>query len=208
MIIDFLNIYRENKSSMEDKLKNLERRKMLQEYSYTKTELEYKKSLIEESSKEFLDAAYKMAGKERVISEEANIEENEKRNQKIKEDKIDPNEIDPFIREKTKKLYREISKRTHPDKDVEGLYTEIFMNASESYDEFRILDLYEYCERLGIPYEIEDKDIEILKTEIEQNRVQITSFEKTFVYLWSIQTDEKMKNLLLRQFVKSIIDKM
>ena len=193
---------------MGDKLKDLEKKKMLQEYSYTKTELEYKRSIVEENTKKFLEEAYKAAGKEKEVSEEKNVEENEKRNQKIKEDKIDPNDIDPFIREKSKKLYREISKRTHPDRDVDGIYTDIFMNAAESYEEFRILDLYEYCEKLGIPYEIEDQDIEILKSEIEKNRSMITTFEKTFIYLWSIQSDDKMRNILLNQFVKLMSDKM
>lgn len=193
---------------MKDRLKELENRKTIQEYSYTKVEFEYKKTLFDENSKEFLNLAYKIVGKEREITEEKNIEENQIREQKLEDEKNIPSKIDPYIKEKAKKLYREISKRTHPDRDPEGIYTEIFMDAAESYEGFKLLDLYQHCEKLGIQYEIEDEDIELFKSEISINRTQIDALEKTFVYIWSIQSDEKMKDVIIRQFIRTMGDKM
>ena len=123
---------------MKDRLKELEKKKIVQEYSYTKTELEYKKTVIDENTKDFLNVAYTIAGKERQVSEEKNIQENENREKKIEESKIDESKIDSYIIKKSKKLYREISKRTHPDKDTQGLYTKIFIDATKSYEEFKI----------------------------------------------------------------------
>ena len=193
---------------MKDRLKELEKKKIVQEYSYTKTELEYKKTVIDENTKDFLNVAYTIAGKERQVSEEKNIQENENREKKIEESKIDESKIDSYIIKKSKKLYREISKRTHPDKDTQGLYTKIFIDATKSYEEFKLLDLYQHCEILGIQYEIEEEDIALFKKEIEINKNQIDSVEKTFIYVWSMQPDETMKDNIIRQFIKMMGDKM
>ena len=193
---------------MKDRLKELEKKKIVQEYSYTKTELEYKKTVIDENTKDFLNVAYTIAGKERQVSEEKNIQENENREKKIEESKIDESKIDSYIIKKSKKLYREISKRTHPDKDTQGLYTKIFIDATKSYEEFKLLDLYQHCEILGIQYEIEEEDIALFKKEIEINKNQIDSVEKTFIYVWSMQPDETMKDNIIKQFIKMMGDKM
>lgn len=193
---------------MKDRLKELEKKKIVQEYSYTKTELEYKKTVIDENTKDFLNVAYTIAGKERQVSEEKNIQENENREKKIEESKIDESKIDSYIIKKSKKLYREISKRTHPDKDTQGLYTKIFIDATKSYEEFKLLDLYQHCETLGIQYVIEEEDIALFKKEIEINKNQIDSVEKTFIYVWSMQPDETMKDNIIRQFIKMMGDKM
>ena len=193
---------------MKDRLKELEKKKIVQEYSYTKTELEYKKTVIDENTKDFLNVAYTIAGKERQVSEEKNIQENENREKKIEESKIDESKIDSYIIKKSKKLYREISKRTHPDKDTQGLYTKIFIDATKSYEEFKLLDLYQHCEILGIQYEIEEEEIALFKKEIEINKNQIDSVEKTFIYVWSMQPDETMKDNIIKQFIKMMGDKM
>ena len=192
---------------MNNSSQELEKRKILHEYSYTKTDLEYKKTVIYENTREFLIVAYKIAGKE-MVSEEKNAEiqlftDIEQEHPKI-EDKIE----DTYIIQKCKKLYREISKRTHPDKDTQKLYTKIFIDATKSYEDFKLLDLYQHCEMLGIKYKIEEEDIALFKKEIQINRNQIDSVEKTFIYVWSMQPDETMKDIIIRQFIKMMGDKM
>lgn len=193
---------------MSNRLLQLEQKRLMQEYSFVKADLTYKKTILEENQSQFLKKAYEIAGKERVVSEVKNIEENKIREQQIEDSKIKFSDIDPYIKEKSKKLYREISKRTHPDRDLDGTYTEIFMEATKSYETFNLLDLYQYCEKLGISYEIEESDIILFRTEININRNQIDSVEKAFIYLWSMQPDEKMKDVIIRQFIRTVGDKM
>jgi hypothetical protein len=193
---------------MSDRLKELQKKKLVQEYEYTKSELEYRKSVMDENTKEFLEVAYKAAGKERIISDDDNVSENQRREEKLREEKQELLDIDPYIKQKSKKLYREISKRTHPDKDPNGIYTDLFKEATQSYERYRLLDLYHHCERLGIPYDIEGRDIEELNREIKTNRSEIELIEKTFVYLWSIQPSDKMKSIIINQFVRLMNDKM
>ena len=187
---------------MKNSLKELEKKTIFQEYSFTKANLEYKKTVIDENAKDFVSSAYKIAGKEREVSDEKNIEENKIREQKIEDNKIDESKIDVYIVKKCKKLYREISKRTHPDKDTQGLYTKIFIDATKSYEEFKLLDLYQHCETLSIQYEIEEEDIALYKKEININKNQIDSVEKTFIYNWSTEPDEKIKDDIIREFIK------
>lgn len=187
---------------MKNSLKELEKKTIFQEYSFTKANLEYKKTVIDENAKDFVSSAYKIAGKERGVSDDKNIEENKIREQKIKDNKIDESKINVYIVKKCKKLYREISKRTHPDKDTQGLYTKIFIDATKSYEEFKLLDLYQHCETLSIQYEIEEEDIALYKKEIKINKNQIDSVEKTFIYNWSTEPDEKIKDDIIREFIK------
>jgi hypothetical protein len=184
---------------MSDRLKKLENKKLIQEYMYTKSDIEYKKIIIEQSQSKFFDAVYDILGDDRKPSNEVNEECNEKRNSFQKKSW---NEFSKAVKDKAKILYRAISKKTHPDKDIYGIYSGIFKESATAYEECKLLDLYEICDRLKISFEIKDEEMEIIKNEIEKNKEDSKLLESSFVYLWSIHHDDKMKDMLINQFIR------
>ena len=190
---------------MNNKLKELERKKILQEYEFIKTDLDYKKAVLDENQSQFLDEAYTLIGDERISQEESNESA-----QKLRTDTEKPSwdQYEKTVYDNAKKLYREISKRTHPDRDLEGIHTEVFAQAAIAYEECRILELYSICEKLGISYNIEEADILRMKEEIAKKKEEIKSIENSFAYMWSIYDNEKARDLIVRQFVRSTRGKL
>jgi hypothetical protein len=185
---------------MKDALKKLEQKKLMQERRYLKTDLEIKESIISENQSEFMQRAYEMIEKKKP---EANKESESKDHSEYTWDSYSLE-----TKDKAKKLYREISKKTHPDRDVNGLYTDIFAGAAEAYEKCNLFDLYDYCEQLNIQYKMNDEETESIKKDIEKKREKVKTIENSFAYLWSIHESEKMKELIIKQFIKTVGDKL
>jgi hypothetical protein len=185
---------------IKNKIKILEKKKLLQEYSFIKSDLNYKKIIIEDSQSEFMEIVYDLLGKERK-----SIEKPEKNN-KIANTKAEF--FDESTKNKAKKLYREISKKTHPDKDPTGIYSDIFKQAAIYYEECKLLELFELCDVLGIDYTIEDNEIKAIKEEIENKKNLIKQIEQSFIYLWIIYEDENKKKSIIDEFIKKVGDKL
>jgi hypothetical protein len=190
---------------MKDRIKHLEQRKLLQEYSFVKADLEYKQSILDENQSEFLELAYAMAGKERISSEEVH---NSAEKARAEREKPEWSEYGKEVHNKAKKMYREISKITHPDRDPEGIYTEIFSTAATAYENCKIFELYEICEQLGIKYDVSLDEIKIMKESIETTREKIKTIENSFAYMWSIYENEKARDLIVKQFVRATKGKL
>jgi hypothetical protein len=190
---------------MNNKLKELEKKKILQEYEFIKTDLEYKRAVLDENQSQFLDEAYSLVGDERISQEESNESA-----QKLRTDtgKTNWDLYEKSVYDNAKKLYREISKRTHPDRDPEGIYTEVFAQAAIAYEECRILEIYSICEKLGISYNIEEADILRMKEEISKKKEEIKTIENSFAYMWSVYENEKSRELIIRQFVRATRGKL
>jgi len=190
---------------MSERLKQIGRRKLMQEYAFVKTDLEYKRTVLEENQSQFLEKAYEMIGEERLESEEAHQNAEKIRSEK---EKFDWSQYEKIVHERAKKLYREISKRTHPDRDSEGIYSETFSRAALAYDECRIFELYEICDQLGIVYEIGDEEEKLMKDEILKAKEQVKVVESSFAYMWSVYENEKARDLIVRQFVRATRGKL
>jgi hypothetical protein len=190
---------------MSDKLRQLGRRKLLQEYAFIKTDLEYKQTVLEENQSSFLEKAYALVGKERLEPEESHQSAEKSRAEK---EKADWGQYEKAVHNRAKKLYREISKRTHPDRDPEGVYSETFSQAALAYDSCQIFELYEICDQLGIGYEIGEEEESLMKDEISKKKEQIKVVENSFAYMWSIYDNEKARDLIVRQFVRATRGKL
>jgi len=181
---------------MKNHLKKLENKKILQEYTYIKTDLILKKSILEESQSEFMKIVYdKIGNKRKKLEEDIN---NELKQEKEKKDFPDN------LKKKAKNLYREISKKTHPDKDTFGVYTNIFSESAIAYEDCDLLTLYSICDQLHIEYEIDECEIDGLKTTIDSNKEMIKKIESSFIYLWSTNQNEKIKDVLINKFIRTI----
>jgi len=175
---------------MKDHLKNLERKKLIIEYTFTKTDLELKKSIIEESHAEFMKKIYEEVGQDTKEHGEISKIKNEKK------------QFPDYIRKKAKSLYREISKKTHPDKDPSGVYSDVFSAAAIAYEECNILDLYTICYQLNILYEIDESEIDDIKIRILDNKEMVNKIENSFIYLWSINENEKIREIMINNFLR------
>ena len=190
---------------MSDKLKQLSRRKLLQEYAFVKSDLEYKQTVLEENQSKFLEKAYAMIGKERLDSENAHQSAETARAER---EKPDWSEYEKPLHDRAKKLYREISKKTHPDRDLLGVYIETFSQAALAYETCQIFDLYEICDKLGITYEIYEEEEALMKEEISKKKECVKTIENSFAYLWSIYENDKARDLIVRQFVRATKGKL
>jgi hypothetical protein len=178
---------------------HLEQRKLIQEYSFIKADLEYKNSIMSENQSAFMEKAYEKIGEERKSSEEAHSEASQAKQEKVKSDwKV----FKPEIQEKAKKMYREISKRTHPDKDPEGVYSEIFAEAAKAYEDCQLFELYILSDKLNLPYEVGQDEIVVMKQEIEKSKKNLEKIENSFIYLWSTYDNPRMKEVIVDRFVK------
>ena len=185
---------------MKESIKKLEQKKLMQERRYVKTDLEIKESIISENHSTFMQKAYELADLEKP---EFSQEPSKKESIQFSWDSYSKE-----TRDKAKKLYREISKRSHPDKDVNFLYTDIFAGAAEAYENCNLFDLYDYCEQLNIHYDIDDSELSSINQDITEKRDKVKAIENSFAYLWSIHESDKMRDIILRQFVKAVDGKL
>jgi len=182
---------------MKKSLKKLEEKKLFQEYVFIKSDLEYKKSIVDEFHEEFMKKAKEILGPEYQEKNQEDI------NNSLVENESPQNKENLNI----KKLYREISKKTHPDKDPEGIYSDIFAESAIAYEKNDIFRIYEICDKLNIQYEIGEEEISMMKSEIDLKKKEIQIIEKSYIYMWYSYDSQKIKDILVSQFVKNVLQK-
>ena len=100
-----------------------------------------------------------------------------------------------------KKLYRRISKLTHPDKTKSSYLTKIFTKSSEDYQEKRIGSLY--CTAITLDIDVSDLNLQFILDEIDS---EITTYEESLdkftgsiPWKWVHAKDEDEKDFLKEQ---------
>ena len=183
---------------MSDKLKKLQIKKLIQEYSYLETEFEYKSQIIDENKEGFFKKLSELS--ENLTINENNIDDNIKQNP-IKEDLKD-DEISENVKNKVKKIYREIVKLIHPDKTESNEFIDLYYEATNYSEEYNLLGLYFICLDLKIDFEFDSEDIEFLEKLIELKKKECTNLTKSFVWVWSQIKSEDKKNKIVELFIK------
>lgn len=199
-------------------IKKLEANKLIKELDYLKSELQYKSELISEVDNHFIKDVndfldnhpnLKKVFDEKLVTDEINatieydmpIEDSNN----ISEDSI--NLINSIIDPKLKSLYRSIVKSTHPDKIKNNNLKEIYIEATKAYENGSFLPIISICDRLSIPYEISDEETELFKSEIEKIKNRVNFLETTFTFKWYLSKDEKEKNFVILEYIRSQIVK-
>lgn len=108
---------------------------------------------------------------------------------------------DDATKEKAKNLYRKIAKKTHPDKIGSNQFADVYVRAKIAYENYDLIELYSICVQLGLAHSVEDSDKIDLELRIKDKKGQITTLEKSYVWLWMMQKEENFKQHLLRAFV-------
>lgn len=209
---------------MMNKLKDLEIKKLLKELDFIEMDYEYRSEVVSEADSEFMNSINDFLSKnpelkdlydkkvteriEKTIndvkskSEESdNIEIEEEQENNISEeentDDVIPNEKSPEV----KKVYREIVKLTHPDKIKDKRLNDFYIKSTELYNNNDKIGLYKICDELGIIYEIDENDSEVIEDKINTLKRKINFLESTFTWKWFNTKDEKTKERILLDFI-------
>jgi hypothetical protein len=191
---------------MSEKIQKIEARKILHEYNFLLLDDEYKKEVISENTAEFLERVQKLKI-ELGIFDEPEIpgeekEGEEKKEKMPKKPKLDPDSISKNTKSKIKKLYREIAKKTHPDKVTSEDLIELYMKATSAADNYNLFELFIICIELNIEIEVDEDDKEILLKIIEMKKEELRNIEASFIWLYANSKTEEEKNNLIDLFVK------
>jgi hypothetical protein len=119
-----------------------------------------------------------------------------------KKPKLDPNSINKSTRDKVKKLYREIVKKTHPDKTNSEDLINLYMKATIASDDYNLFELFIICIELNIDIDIDINDKDTLTVLIEMKKNELKSIEASFIWIYYMAKTEEEKNKLIELFVK------
>ncbi len=191
---------------MSDKLNNLKIQRLLQEYNFLVSDDSYKKEVIETYQKEFLEIINE---KRKSIpskpDEQSNSEKKEgSSTQESKKKGLGLDEVEESVKNKIKKIYREIVKKTHPDKTNSEELVALYVRATEASDNNNLFELYLISATLNIPVELDEMDISVLTELIEKKKKEIKGVEQSFIWLWvhakSDTERDQLVNLFLSRF--------
>ena len=187
---------------MENKLKKLEIRKLLQEYNFILTDSEYKMEMISENRDIFLEKANEVK-KALSIEDTPKAQPSvEKKEGEVDNKKINPDTVSDQTKKKVRNVYREIAKVTHPDRIKSDKFLDVYIAATKAADEFNLFELYQICAELGVDIELESNDVGLLMALINSKREELKKIDFSFIWLWINATNESEKEELIKIFVK------
>jgi len=190
---------------MSDKLKQLEIKKLLSEYEYLIVDDEYKQQIISDYSSQFINEINEKSGiKEEKSEEDEEIIPPEER-EVIK--KINDEDLTDETKKRMKSMFREIMKKTHPDKVQSEELVEIYIKSKEAYETNDILGLCFYANKLNVIVELSDMEVEILKDMIKKKKEELETIEKSWLWLWYKAGTEQAKDNVVKLYYNNVLKK-
>jgi hypothetical protein len=192
-----------------EKLKKLEINKLIRELEYVESDYEYKSEMIQSADAEFLISVNRLIDKhpdlkkiyedriqqihkkriETVLSKsEYNLDQKQESDLEITTQEKDP---------KLKSIYRNIVKKTHPDKVNDEELKKIYIESTKFYENNDIISLYKVCDKLQIEYDIEDTDFHLIQNQIQKIKEKVKFLESTFTWMWLNAEDRKKEEIIL-----------
>lgn len=206
------------------KLKQLEIKKLLKELDFIESDFTYKSEVIHEADNNFIKTVNQLLEEHPLLKEVFDKKINskidhifEKRDEEIKEKIESSNEeetpieddfiiVERFVDQKVKKLYREIAKLTHPDRIDNRKLNDLYLKATNYYDNNDRAGTYSICDELGIDYEPDDSDSQTISNKITDIKGKITFIESTMTWNWYHSNDEKAKEQMVLRYIKDRLD--
>jgi len=212
---------------MNNSVRKLELKKLIQEYNFLLTDEEYKNEVINENKEDFLkeihekkielglteNKPYNPEVKENLEegsqkNEESNEKSKEEQNEETKEEESEVSEEISDSKnkkksklKKVKKIYREIVKKTHPDKTNSDKYIDLYKKATEFYNKNELIELYFIAVDLNIDIEIEEEDISNISETIRNKRRELHNLEMSYLWLWYNAKTKEQKDKVVALFV-------
>jgi hypothetical protein len=181
-----------------DQKQKLEILRLIKYLDFLKTDYILKSELYNEYDIEFRIRVDKIVQEKEDLSELIydkviyNQEKEESQKEKLKDDRI-------------KKIYRNIVKRTHPDKIDDEKLNQKYIEATNAYESNSITDIILICERSNIPYELEQGDKIEFERETQILKSQIDILENSYPWKWFNTKDEKEKNSIIVDYLRTLI---
>jgi hypothetical protein len=207
------------------KLKQLEIKKLMKELDFIKSDFNYKNEIVQEADSSFIKSVNilleqhpllkdifdkKINGKIESIFQQKDEEIKEKIEEEIINESFDIEEEEVIVRKvidkKVRKLYREIAKVTHPDIVSSKKLNELYLKATQFYNDNDITGTYSVCDELDIDYEPEDSDNQLISEKIFSLKGRIDFMESTLTWVWFHSTDETEKEQLILRYIKNQLD--
>jgi hypothetical protein len=189
-------------------LEKLEIKRLLKELYFIESDYEYKNELINQLELEFIDSVNNYLDNHPTLKEafddKINQRFQETINKKIEESKKEVAIVEKEIIEvdpKVKKLYREIVKKTHPDKVKDSDLNDLYIESTKYYEKGDILSIYKICDELNLEYEFGLEENELIKNKITSYKEKIELLQSTFTWKWS-STEDSSKNQIIEDYIK------
>lgn len=195
---------------MKEKLKQLEIKKIFQEYNLLLVDDEYKKEMINEYRADFLT---EIENKRRELGIEPEVPKTE---DEPKAENIDSSDavadptktiiyVDEETKKKLKKIYKEIVKKTHPDKTNSEKHLDMYIKSKQAYEENNIIDLYSICIDLQIEFDYDVIDIKSMLEIIDHKKMKLKNLESSYLWLWVHSQDESEKEKIISLFIQAYV---
>lgn len=186
---------------MEEKIHELHINKIIQEYSYLKSDEEFKKEVISTKQSEFLKIINQTLSN---YSPDQLKKHDENQGPPVENKKpgIDIDEIPNNTKVKAKNVYRDIVKLTHPDKVDDEELNELYIEAKDAYEVYDLFELYFIARSLNIKLKLTFEEMDTLNKLIELKKQNIKSLESSYVWLWINGSSEDEKTRIVNQFIE------
>jgi hypothetical protein len=210
-----------------EKIKHLQVKKLLRELDYIESDIEWRNEIVSEADSSFMTSINEFLEKNPDIKNIYDKKITEKLEKSIKRSSEEPTEEniheeigliegDININEsenrddcaesnqspKVKRLYREIVKITHPDKVKNKKFNDLYIEATNYYNNYDKIGIYKICSELNIEYEIDGDDEIFIIDKIETLKTRVNFLESTFTWKWFNCHDEMEKNQIVINFIK------
>lgn len=200
------------------KLKQLEVKRLIKELDFLSSDFEYKNELVFEADNSFIKNVNEFLDDNPEVKKIFDRKINDRLDQiimnkvesenTINEDNLIIDEVEDISikkDDKIKKIYREIAKMTHPDKVDNKKLNDIYIKASTHYDNNDLIQIYSICDELGIEYDINEDDTDLIINNINNIKEKIQFIESTTTWKWYYTEDEGLKNEIILNYIRSQI---
>jgi hypothetical protein len=186
---------------VEEKIHELHINKIIQEYSYLKSDEEFKKEVISTKQSEFLKIINQTL---QTFSPDQLRKHDDTQPPPVVDKKtgIDIDEIPHNTKIKAKNVYRDIVKLTHPDKVDDNDLNELYIEAKEAYEVYDLFELYFIARSLNIRLKLTFEEMDTLNKLIDLKKQNIKSIESSYVWLWINGSSEDEKIRIVNQFIE------
>lgn len=212
-----------------NKLQLLQVKKLLKELDFIESDFEYRNEVIGGADLEFITSINKFLQDNPELKEIYDRKMTEKIEQLMREKTPPADQVTPEVRQadgsisepeiedqeiepkestthlqdqQLKNLYRQIVKRTHPDKIDNKRLNDIYLKATAYYNQKNKIGIYGVCNEISIAYEIEPEDLELMQIEINKFQQKISFIESTYTWKWFNLADGEEKDQLILEYIK------
>ena len=168
-------------------------KKWIFKYRYLQLELEETKTLQEEYTEKFMEDF------QEVLADENNhegIDKASEEGQKLIDELSE--ETKPKNNSKlAKEIYRNISRKTHPDVTKDEEMNAIFAEAATAYEELNLMELIMISDKLGIELEkeLDSDDLKTLQKNCDRVQTEIDTIKSTITWQWCTCPEEERMEL-------------